>query len=216
MQKDLDEAYPDLDITIIGINEIRNESGNSSITSGRELAWLQDVDADNNNVSDVWYDSWDIEYRDVVVLNAQNEVVYVVNLTADGGVGNPVIYDELRQSLIDTAEQAQQPAFQAGDSNRDFKFDQHDIVMVATARKYGTGQSATWEEGDWNNDGVFDQLDVLAALQTGNYLQGPYAARTIEDAAVIPMFHEDAMDTSEDDEDDTRLVDAHFAEFVPI
>ena len=30
--------------------------------------------------------------------------------------------------------------------------------------------------GDANSDGRFDQLDVVAALQTGNYLQGPYAA----------------------------------------
>ncbi len=31
-------------------------------------------------------------------------------------------------------------------------------------------------EGDWNRDGVFNQLDLIAALQTGNYLQGPYAS----------------------------------------
>ena len=30
--------------------------------------------------------------------------------------------------------------------------------------------------GDWNDDGVFDQYDIVAALQTGNYLQGSYAA----------------------------------------
>ena len=33
--------------------------------------------------------------------------------------------------------------------------------------------------GNWNDD-VFDQLDIVAALQTGNYLLGPYAAGTVE------------------------------------
>ena len=30
-------------------------------------------------------------------------------------------------------------------------------------------------EGDWNADVVFDQADIIAALQSGNYRQGPYA-----------------------------------------
>ncbi len=42
---------------------------------------------------------------------------------------------------------------------------------------------ATFEQGDWNRDGVFNQLDLIAALQTGNYLQGPYAVDS--DFAVI-------------------------------
>ena len=51
-----------------------------------------------------------------------------------------------------------------------------DLVLVLQAAKYLTGEPTTWEQGDWNGDGVFDQLDIVAALQTGNYLQGPYAA----------------------------------------
>ena len=46
------------------------------------------------------------------------------------------------------------------------------------ADKYASGQPATFEEGDWNLDRVFDQLDLVAALQSGNYRQGPYAAIT--------------------------------------
>ena len=75
-----------------------------------------------------------------------------------------------------------------GDADRDFAFDQLDIVQVLQTGKYLTGQSATWGEGDWNGgpggypgeppvgDSVFDQLDVVAALQTGAYLSGAYAA----------------------------------------
>lgn len=75
-----------------------------------------------------------------------------------------------------------------GDANRDFRFDQQDIVQVLQAGKYLTGQPATWGEGDWNGgpggyaaepprgDGTFNQQDIVAALQSGTYLTGAYAA----------------------------------------
>ena len=54
--------------------------------------------------------------------------------------------------------------------------------------KYLTGQAATWGDGDWNGapggspgnpppgNGLFNQIDIIAALNTGLYLAGPYAA----------------------------------------
>ena len=47
--------------------------------------------------------------------------------------------------------------------------------MLAGA-KFVTGQPASWLQGDFNGDDLFSQLDLVAALQTGNYLQGAYAA----------------------------------------
>jgi hypothetical protein len=85
----------------------------------------------------------------------------------------------------------------AGDANRDYAFDQFDIVQVQQAAKYLTGQPATWGEGDWDGgpdgypweppvgNGLFDQQDIVAALQTGNYLQGPYAATVPEPSSVV-------------------------------
>ena len=52
MQNDLDANYPDLDIQILGINAVGRESGNASITSGRDIPWLQDGTPDSG--SDVW------------------------------------------------------------------------------------------------------------------------------------------------------------------
>jgi hypothetical protein len=66
--------------------------------------------------------------------------------------------------------------FRAGDANRDFVFNQLDVVQVLTRGKYQSQSKAEWADGDWNGDGVFDQLDIVAALQTGHYLQGPYTA----------------------------------------
>jgi hypothetical protein len=65
---------------------------------------------------------------------------------------------------------------QAGDANRDWRFDQEDVAQVLLAGKYLTREPATWEEGDWNEDETFDQLDIVAALHRGSYLQGYYTA----------------------------------------
>ena len=77
---------------------------------------------------------------------------------------------------------------QAGDADQDLDFDQIDLVQVAVAAKYLTGQAATWGEGDWNaapggsvgsppvGDGIFNQIDIIAALSNDLYLTGPYGA----------------------------------------
>jgi hypothetical protein len=77
---------------------------------------------------------------------------------------------------------------QAGDADMNLQFDQFDLVKVQIGAKYLTGQAATWGDGDWNGapggsvgnppegDGLFNQIDIIAALDTGLYLAGPYAA----------------------------------------
>ena len=80
------------------------------------------------------------------------------------------------------------PQLMPGDADQDLNFDQLDIIQVATAAKYLTGQAATWGEGDWDGgpggspgnppvgDSLFNQLDIIAALNGNTYLSGPYAA----------------------------------------
>jgi hypothetical protein len=102
MQRNFERHYPSLDIQLLGINEIGHESGNASICNGRDLPWLQDVDADGNSVSDVWYDSWKITYRDVVVVDQQNEKVTIYNVTTHN-LADPGNYATLEQIFIDAA-----------------------------------------------------------------------------------------------------------------
>jgi autotransporter-associated beta strand protein len=80
------------------------------------------------------------------------------------------------------------PPLNPGDANRDFVFDQLDLVQVQIASKYLSEEPATWGEGDWDGapggsegeppagDGRFNQFDIIAALNAGIYLTGPYAA----------------------------------------
>ena len=87
----------------------------------------------------------------------------------------------------------------SGDANRDFTFDQLDIVQVQQAGKYLTGQAATWGEGDWNGgpggypgnpplgDGLFNQLDIIAALGANTYMSGPYAAVPVPEPSAIVL-----------------------------
>lgn len=64
-----------------------------------------------------------------------------------------------------------------GDANEDREFDARDVDAVRIAGKYGTGAPSTWLEGDWDRNGFFDRYDIIAALVTGHYENGPYAAR---------------------------------------
>ncbi len=52
-------------------------------------------------MSDVWA-SWNINYRDVVILDQQNAYVGTINLTTNG-LQVPENYDLLRQTLIEVA-----------------------------------------------------------------------------------------------------------------
>jgi hypothetical protein len=74
MQAEILAANPGSRIRIGGVNSLDSASGNSLITAGRVLPWLQDPDGG------VW-SSWDVTNRDVVVLDATNAKVATYNLT---------------------------------------------------------------------------------------------------------------------------------------
>jgi hypothetical protein len=124
MQSELRSEYPDLPIQIVGINEYGHESGNPLMTEGRTSPLLQDVDANNNGSSDVWNDQWDVTYRDVKILNQQNEIVGTVNLTPPAGfdLSADINYNALKQILTDVAHE--QPFWQNPDDPVDVNNDQ--------------------------------------------------------------------------------------------
>ena len=85
-------------ISILGINQHGYDLGNESFCNGKDLPWLQDV-AD----VDAWY-LFDVEYRDVVVLDGENTIIAYYNLSLND-ISKKEAYDELYDLLTWTAEQ---------------------------------------------------------------------------------------------------------------
>jgi hypothetical protein len=99
MQKELgDEGLPAM-VQILGVNEAGHESGNGAICNGRDLPWLQESGAHS-----VWTE-WQVAYRDVIVLDAENEPTAIYNLT-DHSLGDPNNYATLKSLLRQAAQDA--------------------------------------------------------------------------------------------------------------
>ena len=73
----------------MGVNQVGYEADNEQMCDGPDLPWLQE-DAEHL----VW-GLWEVTYRDIWVLDADNELVGIFNLTGNslGEAGN---YETLR------------------------------------------------------------------------------------------------------------------------
>jgi hypothetical protein len=85
-----------MEVHILGVNGIGHESGNADTYAGRTTPWLQDVLG-----VDVWT-AWAVTYRDVLILDENNVVVGVYNLTSND-LGIPDNYNALRGLLVSAA-----------------------------------------------------------------------------------------------------------------
>jgi hypothetical protein len=83
---------------LIGVNAVGHESGVDGMSEGRDLPLLQDTAAE-----DAWA-SWSVTYRDVVVLDRDNRVFGVFNLT-EHDLSDSANYAALQQMLLDAAAQ---------------------------------------------------------------------------------------------------------------
>jgi hypothetical protein len=95
MQKELD-AELGAKVQLLGVNGIGQEAGNPSITANRTIPWLQDT------ASEAVWASWNVTYRDVVVLDGENRPVAIYNVTSNN-LGIPENYAALKQILLDAA-----------------------------------------------------------------------------------------------------------------
>ncbi len=83
---------------ILGVNAAGAEAGNAAVCAGRHLPWLQDT------VADSAWTSWGVVYRDVFVLDPDNRVERVYNLTTNN-LATPANYDTLKAILITAASE---------------------------------------------------------------------------------------------------------------
>ncbi|MHB8873184.1 MAG: hypothetical protein ACYC8T_05805 [Myxococcaceae bacterium] len=81
-------------ISLLGVNAAGEESGNEQAVSGAILPLLQDTPETH-----AW-SSWQVSYRDVVVLDARNEVRSVLNLT-EHDLKKPENYAALKRLLLE-------------------------------------------------------------------------------------------------------------------
>ena len=96
MHKDLDANHPDAGIFILGINEA-GYGDNKTMYEGRDLPWLLDT-----KEADLW-GSWDVTFRDVIILDRDGVEAGVFNLT-EHNLDDPDEYGALKNLLLDIAE----------------------------------------------------------------------------------------------------------------
>ena len=99
MEAALAKKHPELEVSLLAINAAgaTHEAGLPDLAKVGDLPCLQDTVKD-----DVW-GSWGAEWRDVYVLNAENEVTAVYNLTLFS-LSEPENYAALEALLIDAAK----------------------------------------------------------------------------------------------------------------
>ncbi len=79
------------------MNQDGYESSNGTICAGRDLPWLQEATG-----STVW-ESWDVVYRDVIIVDSENVQIDVFNLS-DNNLSEQENYDALKLLLLNAAE----------------------------------------------------------------------------------------------------------------
>jgi hypothetical protein len=95
MQDELDaDGAP---VQLLGVNGIGLEAGNAEVTAERDAPWLQDVAA-----ADVW-GTWGVGYRDVWILDRENRLIDVYNLT-ENDLNDPLKYEELKALLLEASQ----------------------------------------------------------------------------------------------------------------
>ncbi len=96
MQAEIDAANPHMQVRIFGVNQIGQESGNGGVTQSRTIPWLQETE------SQPCWTTWDVTWRDVVILDAQNRRVGVYNLTQHN-LQTSANYDSLKAMILEEA-----------------------------------------------------------------------------------------------------------------
>jgi|SRR5262245_20978436 len=96
MQGDIDTVATARPVRIFGVNQSGQERDNALACQGRSLPWLQDSPSVN-----VWQ-SWHVTWRDVIVLDSDNKIIRIYNLT-DNDLSISAKYAELRGILVTAA-----------------------------------------------------------------------------------------------------------------
>ncbi len=87
----------DPDIHILGINQVGQERDNDLNCEGRDIPWLQET-----TTALAWV-PWDVNYRDVIILDEANRRIAAFNLTSNN-LATDANYQALKTLLLEAAE----------------------------------------------------------------------------------------------------------------
>ena len=79
---------------LLAVNEVGHEAGNPTMAALGDLPLLQDT------VAEGAWTSWSVTWRDVVLLDEDNRVVGVYNLTSND-LADPANYATLQDMILD-------------------------------------------------------------------------------------------------------------------
>jgi hypothetical protein len=190
LQAELKQEHPTWDFQILGMNQLGHEGGNPTMTAGRTLPWLQDIDSDGDRQSDNFMNAWDYEYRDVVIVGADSRQVDVYNLTLNN-LSDAANYATLKQKFVDAIQTTQSGTWtnpdEALDVNDDTFISPLDSLLVLNElNSVGAHQlPSSGSSGgpppylDPTGDGFVSPMDALLVinhLNAINFIQGPVDA----------------------------------------
>jgi len=235
MQDEFVRNYPSLNVEIFGINEIGADP-TGFITEGRDIPWLLESDNDGNGLGDIRDDTWQVVYRDVVLVDEQSVMISQYNLTQNS-LGVAANYNALRQMFIDAAAKPAESDWQSPieklDINADGVISPLDGLLVINnlgVFENGVLPSSMANQApyvDPTGDGVVAPFDALAVINHLNFvssLNTPTAAlsagvdvtddptrldRAPVDSAVALV---EPLEESARQEIDSSVADAVFAE----
>jgi len=93
MQVEIEGLGLPVEVRIHGINGTGHGGSNETACQGKDLPWLQEVPEEP-----VWT-RWDVTYRDVIILDEDNKVLSIFNLT-EHDLSKPADYAALKALLV--------------------------------------------------------------------------------------------------------------------
>ena len=97
MQAEFDAMTPNPGIQILGVSQLGYEGDNAAFCVGTTIPWLQE------SIAGLVWGPWNVEFRDVVILDQANQKMDSYNLTvhALNTAGN---YEALKAMLLSAAK----------------------------------------------------------------------------------------------------------------
>jgi len=211
------------------VDEEGQESSSGLAADLNDLPLLQDVDFNNDNNSDVWASWWtgpepfdaNIAWRDVYIVNAENERAEVYNLTAHD-IRDASNYEALRSKIVATASSGRvqesdwQNPVEPLDVNPDGLIVANDVLRIINRINIeGPGELPTptgevVNYYDVTGDNQVTAIDALRLIQHINRysLNGagePGDAGSGPQAASVDAFFAATMNDADDDERDSAM-----------